>query len=152
MAETGKSFFIVNHWINSGGVPDPVEAAKTNSEATITKRVQQCIATRGKMPNAIAVDFTASGDLFKTVKMLNSAIARQAGVTQRIDEVTAAAHYFRDSPLVDAKERKLYAKDVRNIKALHRLPNISQKKVLALLGPLADTHPLAPSLDDMVEP
>ena len=97
---TGKSFFIVNHWINTGGIPDPVEAAKTNSEATLTKRVQQCIATRGKVPNAIAVNFTASGDLFKTVRRMNSAIARQSGVTQRIDEITAAARYYRDSPLL----------------------------------------------------
>ncbi len=149
---TGKSFFIVNHWINSGGIPDPVDAAKTNSEATITKRVQQCVATRGKPPNTIAVDFTASGDLYKTVRTLNSAIARQSGVTQRIDEITAAARYYRDSPLVSAKDSKFYAKTLKEIRGLHRLPRVSAKKARALLGPVADSLPKPPSLEDLVSP
>ena len=25
--KTGKSFFIVNHWVDAGGTPDPIEAA-----------------------------------------------------------------------------------------------------------------------------
>ncbi len=125
---TGKSFFIVNHWLNTGGIPDPVEAAKTNSQATLNKRVQQCIETRGKIPNAIAVNFTASGDIFKTVRTMNAAIARQTGVTQRIDEITAAARYYRDSPLLSDEDRKLYQQTLKGIKALHRLPGISKRE------------------------
>src|SRR5262249_7406180 len=39
---TGKSLLIVNHWIQPGGVPDPILAAKTNSRDTIDRRVQEC--------------------------------------------------------------------------------------------------------------
>jgi hypothetical protein len=150
--KTGKSFFIVNHWINPGGAPDPIEAAKTNSEKTLTKRFEDCIAARGKLPNAIAVNFTASGDLYKTVKTFNAAIAREAGVTRRIDEITRYARYLRNSPSLTRQERKDLDHELKGIRALHRLPSISAKKARAVLGPLADALPTPPSLTELVNP
>ena len=47
---TDKSLLVVNHWIQPGGLPDPVVADRTNSAATITKRFEDCIATRHKLP------------------------------------------------------------------------------------------------------
>ena len=81
-----KSFFIVNHWLRPNGPPDPVEAAKVNSKKTLTARLQNCIATRQQLPNALAVDFTAVGDLYKTVNLFNAAIARQTHVTPILNE------------------------------------------------------------------
>jgi hypothetical protein len=150
--KTGKSFFIVNHWVDSGGAPDPVDAAKTNSEKTLTKRVQDCITTRGKLPNTIAVNFTTSGDLFSTVKMYNAAIARQSGVTQRIDDVVAYVRYLRSSTTLTKKERTELKRSLKDIRALRRLPHISARKARALLGPLADSLPPAPSLTELVKP
>jgi hypothetical protein len=140
--KTGKSFFIVNHWVRPQGAPDPVEAADINSEKTLTKRVQQCIEQRQKLPNAIAVDFTNSGDLFKTVNRLNAAVARVTGVSGAISDA------IRDARATGT----LSAADRENIRALHRLPTISEAKARALLGPLADSLPPPPSLSDIVKP
>ena len=63
-----KAFFILNHWLRPNGPPDPVAAAKVNSQKVLTARMQDCIAKRGQLPNALAVDFTSQGDLQKTVR------------------------------------------------------------------------------------
>jgi hypothetical protein len=150
--KTGKSFFILNHWINPGGAPDPIVAGNTNSTKTLTQRFEQCAATRDRLPNAISVNFTTSGDLFKTVRRLNAAIALHAGVTARVDDVTAYVKAYRDSPGISEKERKQANKIVRSISRLHRLPPISAKKARALLGPFADRPIVAPDLGKLVDP
>jgi hypothetical protein len=149
---TDKSFFILNHWINPGGAPDPIEAASTNSEKTLTQRFLQCINTRNVLPNALAVDFTSSGDLYQTVRTLNAAIARETGVTQRVDDIAAAVRYYRQSPNLNATERRYYERELKGIEALRRLPDISDAKAREVLGPLAGTLPPAPSLDALVDP
>jgi len=60
---------LVNHWLSNH---DPGIYGKVNSRAELTKRLRQCIAQRGHMPNVIAVDFSAQGDLVGTVKAVNA--------------------------------------------------------------------------------
>src|SRR5262249_51217412 len=83
---TDKSFFIVNHFIDPGDLPDPVAANTINSKKVLTARLQQCIAERKQIPNAIGVNFTSQGDLFDTVNRFNAAIARQSGVTAMVSK------------------------------------------------------------------
>jgi hypothetical protein len=140
--KTGKSLFIVNHWINPGGLPDPVRAGKTNSAATLTARAQRCIAERQKLPNTFAVNFTVSGDLFATVNRLNAAVARETGVTAAVDDAIDSA---RASNELTRSERK-------DINALKRLPRIGEKKAQALLGPLVDSLARPKGLDRLITP
>jgi hypothetical protein len=136
---TDKSFFIVNHWLRPDGPPDPVEAGKVNSAKVLTKRLQDCIATRGQLPNAVAVDFTAIGDMQKTVRRFNAAIARQSGVTAIVDK---AVKQLRDSEqLTDAQFNEL-----------RRLPKISEAEARKLLGPMADSIPTPTQLSRLASP
>jgi hypothetical protein len=136
---TDKSFFIVNHWLRPDGPPDPVAASKVNSQKVLTARLQDCIATRGQLPNAVAVDFTAIGDLEKTVRRFNAAIALQSGVTATVDE---AVRQLRESDqLTDAEAN-----------TLRRLPKVSSKEARRLLGPLADSIPTPRGLKRLASP
>ena len=136
--KTGKSFFIVNHWINPGGLPDPVRADRTNSHTTLAKRFENCVTERGKVPNAIAVNFTHSGDLYGTVAQFNAAIARQAGVTRTIDR--ALEQLRTDGTRAEQRAN-------RN---LVRLPKIGAKKAHELLGRRADDLEPAIGLSSLV--
>jgi hypothetical protein len=148
--KTGKSFLIVNHWINPGGLPDPIEAASTNSERTITQRFRDCVATRDRFPNAIAVNFTASGDMYSTVKKLNAAIALQSGVTQRINDGVAATRFFSTLDLTK-EERKQVRDFKRSYRSLRRLPRVTEAKARALLGRYADSMARAPGIDQVID-
>ena len=66
---------LVNHWLRPNGPPDPAEAAKVNSVATLTTRMEQCEQDRGRLPNILAVDFFAVGDIVKVVDNFNAAVA-----------------------------------------------------------------------------
>jgi hypothetical protein len=134
-----KNFLIVNHWIEPGGFPDPVAAGTTNSKATLTKRFEQCVTQRQKIPNAIAVNFTASGDLNKSVNEFNAAIARQSHVTEAINDTI---------DLIRASATK--KKDLRGVDRLRRLPRISDQKARKLLGGFADTLQPPAALSDLV--
>ena len=85
-----------------------------------------------------AVDFTAIGDLYKTVNLFNAAIAKESKVTPRIDQ---AARLIR----VHGTRQ-----DVADIDVLRRLPKISEKRARKLLGPLADTLKTPADLSKMV--
>jgi len=50
-----------------------------NSTSTLTKRMQSCIAERGALPNALAVDFTSIGDMHGVVNECNAAVAKVSG-------------------------------------------------------------------------
>ncbi|MFI5048092.1 MAG: hypothetical protein ACHQIG_13580, partial [Acidimicrobiia bacterium] len=134
-------FFIVNHWVQSKGPPDPVKAGTTNSEKVLTKRVEECIDQRHALPNAIAVNFTSSGDLFKTVNRLNAAVARLRGVTPAFDTFL---DYYADHPDQLTKAQR------REARGLQRLPRISDTKARALLGDLADKLDAAPALHALI--
>jgi hypothetical protein len=125
---TGKDFFIVNHWLRPNGPPDPVEAGKVNSQKTLTDRMQQCITQRQRVPDVLAVDFTAIGDLFKTVNLFNAAIAKRTGVTPAIN---GAVRRARASGVLTEAERA-------DLEALRRLPRISDADAQELLGVAGD--------------
>jgi len=137
-----KGFFIVNHWLRPNGPPDPVEAAQVNSKKVLTARLQQCIAQRGQIPNALAVDFTAIGGLYQTVNRFNAAIALQSGVTRTVSKVVSQLRSRQD--VTDA--------EITELNALHRLPKISEQSARALLGPLADAIPTPRSLPELASP
>jgi hypothetical protein len=125
---TDKNFLIVNHWVDAGGLPDPVETAKTNSRATLVKRFEQCVAVRNKIPNVFAVNFTTSGDMFKTVNEFNAAIAKQSHVTPAINLT------------IDSIRQTATTKSqVRSVERLRRLPRVSDRFARSLLGKFADT-------------
>jgi hypothetical protein len=139
---TDKSFFIVNHSLDAGGIPDPVQANTINSRKVLTARLQQCINERKQLPNAIAVNFTSQGDLFGTVNLFNAAIARQSGVTAIVSKTIQQLSAKED--ITDA--------ELRELKGLHRLPKISEKSARKLLGPLADSIPAPRELRTFASP
>ncbi len=147
--KTGKSLFILNHWIQPGGPPDPIVAARTNSQKTLTKRVDECITARGKFPNVIAVNFTSSGDLFKTVRRLNGALARQSGLTSRLEDVIS---YVENFDAKTKKEVKEVAQAIRSIQRVKRLPRVTTKQAQKLLGAVADQIPAPSGLSEIVDP
>ena len=117
-----KSFLIVNHWLRPDGPPDPQAAATVNSEKVLTARMQQCIVKRQRLPNVLAVDFTAVGDLYKTVNRFNAAVAKVSGVTAFTSNILRANNFTADE--------------------VHRLPAISTEDARALLGPIAGEIPM----------
>jgi hypothetical protein len=138
---TGKDFFILNHWLRPDGPPDPVAAGSVNSQKTLTKRLQQCVTARQRVPNVVAVDFTAIGDLYKTVDRFNAAIAKRSSVTPLINRAIRQAE--ASGELTDA--------EAADITALRRLPSITNEDARALLGTAGD-HLLDPTgLRDRVE-
>jgi hypothetical protein len=68
--ETGKPFFLLNHWIQRIA-PNRADAAVVNDYDFLLARAQQCAAERGKTPNFVAVNFYGQGDLFRVVDTLN---------------------------------------------------------------------------------
>ena len=133
-AATDKAFFILNHWLRPNGPPDPVAAAKVNSQKVLTARMQDCIAKRGQLPNVVAVDFTAIGDLYKTVDLFNAAIAKRSSVTPLINRAIRQAE--ASGELTDA--------EAADIAALRRLPSITNEDARALLGTGATTCSIPP--------
>ena len=47
------------------------EAQRVNTRDLLIERVEQCDATRGRLPNFIAVNYLAIADLFAVVDELN---------------------------------------------------------------------------------
>lgn len=134
---TGKSAFLVNHWLRPDGPPDPVEAGRVNSAKTLFARFRGCAAARGRIPNVIAVDFTTIGDFYRTVDRLNGAIARLTGVTPVVDRAITRALASGDITEAEAAE----------VRGLRRLPNVSAAEARRLLGTGADELRHPPLLD-----
>ena len=63
--------FLLNHWIDTSPAPKPSNAAKVNDYEALLARAQKCERLRDQIPNLLAVDFYATGDLFKVVEKLN---------------------------------------------------------------------------------
>lgn len=68
--ETDKPLFLLSHWI-ARRAPDRVDAVFVNSYDLLLNRALACAEERGQLPNFIAVDFYALGDLFQVVDTLN---------------------------------------------------------------------------------
>jgi hypothetical protein len=120
--------FLVNHWLRTGGQPDPTAAGKTNSQAVLTNRFRQCADQRGVVPNLIAVDFFGIGDIVKTCAQLNAAIA---AVTKQNQLWDTTIDELRSDP--DQSPQQVVELD-----RIPRLPTMSETDARALLGPIAN--------------
>ena len=110
-----------------------------NSRSVLLDRYRKCAARRGRVPNVIAVDFTEVGALQATVRELNSAIAKVTGVTFVIDQ--AVKNAFDSGELTEA--------EAREIRGLHRLPQVSLARARRTLGDAATYLTRPTSLDKL---
>ena len=67
----GGSLLLMNHWIESTPMPKPSNAEMVNAYDALLARARRFERTRGRVPNLIAVDFYATGDLLRVVRTLN---------------------------------------------------------------------------------
>ena len=63
--------FLINHWIESSPSPKPSNAVIVNAESALVARATECRKERGRVPNVIAVDFAATGDVVRAAAVLN---------------------------------------------------------------------------------
>lgn len=68
---TGKSFFLMNHWIDTTPAPRPSNAAVVNQRDYLLDRVRRCEQERGRRPTILAVDFALTGDVVGAAAVLN---------------------------------------------------------------------------------
>ena len=68
---TKGSLLLMNHWIESTPMPKPSNAAVVNRYDFLLRRARQLQRSRGRLPNFVAVDFYATGDLMRVVQTLN---------------------------------------------------------------------------------
>jgi multisubunit Na+/H+ antiporter MnhC subunit len=68
---TKGSLLLLNHWIESTPMPKPSNAAVVNAYDFLLRRARRCQQARGRLPNLVAVDFYATGDLMRVVQALN---------------------------------------------------------------------------------
>jgi len=79
---TGGSLMLLNHWIETTPLPKPSNAAIVNAHDALMKRILDFRRERGRLPNLVAVDFYATGDMLQVVRELNEqplAAARGGG-------------------------------------------------------------------------
>ena len=65
------SLLLMNHWIETAPAPKPSNAQIVNAFDLLYGRARACQRERGMLPNLIAVDFYATGDLVRVVDELN---------------------------------------------------------------------------------
>jgi hypothetical protein len=70
--------FLINHWISTDPVPRPSDAEKVNAFDPLLRRARECRRLREHMPNLLAVNFYARGDLFRVVETLNGVPSESA--------------------------------------------------------------------------
>jgi hypothetical protein len=68
---TGGSLLLMNHWIETTPMAKPSNAEVVNAYDFLLRRAQLCQKMRGRLPNLVAVDFYATGDLMRVVQTLN---------------------------------------------------------------------------------
>lgn len=68
---TAGSLFQMNHWIDTTPTPRPSNAEIVNTREFLLDRVSQCQEERGMLPNVLAVDFAATGDVVAVAAELN---------------------------------------------------------------------------------
>ena len=137
--KTGKSLFLINHWLRPDGPPDPNMASHVNSERVLNQRFRQCADARRRLPNVVAVDFTTIGDFYPTIDRLNGAVARLTGATDFGNRAIARA---RNDPAVTEN-------DLAELRGIRRLPRVSVARARALLGAAADTLVRPPGLSEL---
>jgi hypothetical protein len=68
--EADSPLFLVNHWLSNAATREQ-DAAAVNTAVVLGRRVRQCQAERGRLPNFVAVDFYDLGDVAQVVDELN---------------------------------------------------------------------------------
>jgi len=67
-----NDLMLVNHWISQdNGLPSQPDAAAANAYDVLYGRASRCAGEASHVPNFVAVDFYAVGDLFAVVDALN---------------------------------------------------------------------------------
>lgn len=69
--EQTHPLFLINHWLSTP-LPTRTGAQQVNTAEVLQGRVDDCLASAGRKPNLIAVDFYSEGDLFDVVNGLNA--------------------------------------------------------------------------------
>lgn len=72
--EPESPLFQLNHWIEKV-TPSPADADQVNAYSVLLARALECEAKRGMIPNLVAVNFYARGDVLKVVDALNGVTA-----------------------------------------------------------------------------
>jgi hypothetical protein len=62
---------LVNNWISTDPLPLPSNAARVNAYTPLVARLRECERIRGRMPNLVAVDFYARGNVFRAIDTNN---------------------------------------------------------------------------------
>jgi hypothetical protein len=65
-----NDLFLLNHWVENP-LPSPILSASVNTSSVLLGRARDCQTERGKLPNFVAVNHYATGDLFPVVRQLN---------------------------------------------------------------------------------
>jgi hypothetical protein len=68
---TKGSLFLMNNWVDTTPAPRPSNAKIVNDYQALLERAKQCQASRGRLPNLVAVDFYRTGGLIRAVRTLN---------------------------------------------------------------------------------
>jgi len=68
---TAGPLFQLNHWIETTPTPRPSNATVVNAYDFLLARARRCQRERRRLPNVIAVDFYATGDLLRVARTLN---------------------------------------------------------------------------------
>jgi hypothetical protein len=68
----GGSLYLMNHWIETTPMPKPSNAAIVNAHDALLARINAFRRARGHLPNVVAVDFYATGDLVQVVREVNA--------------------------------------------------------------------------------
>ena len=68
--KAANELFLLNHWIENP-LPSQSLSEQANTRAVLLGRARQCQQESGKLPNFVAVNHYASGDLFAVVRELN---------------------------------------------------------------------------------
>jgi hypothetical protein len=63
--------FQLNNWVETAPNPRPSNAAQVNAYDFLLARARRCARERDRVPNVIAVDFYATGDLLRVARTLN---------------------------------------------------------------------------------
>jgi hypothetical protein len=66
------SLLMVNHWVDTSPAPRRSIARQINARDALSARLERCREERGMLPNIVAVDFYADGDVFGVVAELRS--------------------------------------------------------------------------------
>ena len=68
---TRAPLFLMNHWVSTDPAPRPSDARIVNAEDVLVRRAEVCRRLRHHLPNLVAVNFYAQGQLEAAVDALN---------------------------------------------------------------------------------